>query len=793
MKADLRCDPPVETIGVEIDDVREFLHIIVTQARAALAGVDRPGVLQLTRLHPTDAQERLVPSRFMINDDVERMVSLAVSDSKSGHNVYLEGRTVREDLRGQGRGTFEDTAWVWGFAVDSDADKGMGWDPTVKITVKVTTSPGNFQYWLFLRQAVNPELGRALGERIRKAVCCDHDTGTVTQPYRVAGTVNYPSKAKVARGRITVPTRLIAYDPEALWTPEEIEQAFPLPEPSQSQGEGGSGSGGEEDGGSERLDAAWQELLERGTVTGKPPKDRSAMFHRLVWHLAAKLRSPTAIIQLLRQHPNGIAAKYLKPKDRLDAEVARCLKKLVAANASSAPSIIDKWNKQHAHVLAGGKSAVLQELRTPEGHIDFKLLSSATFHEWNVEHKITMQVGQKDVTLQETHVWMASPLRRKYQDIGFFPGYSRPDFYNLWRGFAVEPRKGDCSKTLAHIRDNISCGNPDLYKWVEAWVADIVQHPAEKCGTSLALRGKQGVGKTKLGEVIGSLLGVHYKLVADPRYVTGRFNSHMISLLMLHADEGFWAGDKKAEGKLKDLVTGKSHPIEYKGREAFWVDNHVRLLVTGNADWQVPAGFEERRFAVLDVGEGRMQDGDYFAAIDAEMDAGGREALLFHLLFEVDCKAVNLRQIPHTTALVEQKLEGASPEHGWWLDVLRRGVLPGYRETAVALHDPETGQLRKEPQNETPSEVLYDDYIEHARKQGISRRAIETKLGMFLTKVVGPNLKREKKTYQVAAYQYETSKKLGPVYAFPPLSECRQMFANLLNEKIIWADDGDWG
>ena len=142
---------------------------------------------------------------------------------------------MREDLRGQGRGTFEDTAWVWGFVVDSDADKGMGWDPTVKITVKVATSPGNFQYWLIPapgRQR-RASAGRWASASARRSAA-DHDTGTVTQPYRVAGTVNYPSKAKVARGRVTVPTRLVAFDPEALWTPEEIEQAFPLPEPPTS-------------------------------------------------------------------------------------------------------------------------------------------------------------------------------------------------------------------------------------------------------------------------------------------------------------------------------------------------------------------------------------------------------------------------------------------------------------------------------------------------------------------------------------------------------------------------------
>ena len=86
--------------------------------------------------------------------------------------------------------------------------------------------------------------------------------------------------------------------------------------------------------------------------------------------------------------------------------------------------------------------------------------------------------------------------------------------------------------------------------------------------------------------------------------------------------------------------------------------------------------------------------------------------------------------------------------------------------------------------------MLYDDYIEHAKKQGVARRAIETQIGMFLTKVVGPNLHRSKKTYRIPAYQYEDSEKRGPVYEFPPLSECRQMFANLLNEKIDWDEDG---
>src|SRR4029079_7777191 len=94
------------------------------------------------------------------------------------------------------------------------------------------------------------------------------------------------------------------------------------------------------------------------------------------------------------------------------------------------------------------------------------------------------------------------------------------------------------------------------FNWVVGWFAHIVQLPEEKTGTSVAIRGKQGAGKTIVGWVVGEILGDHYNLVSDPRFVVGRFNSHLVSCLLLHCDEAFWAGDHAAEGKLKDLVTG---------------------------------------------------------------------------------------------------------------------------------------------------------------------------------------------------------------------------------------------
>ena len=117
------------------------------------------------------------------------------------------------------------------------------------------------------------------------------------------------------------------------------------------------------------------------------------------------------------------------------------------------------------------------------------------------------------------------------------------------------------------------------------------------------ITGKQGCGKTVVGQVVGNLFSSHYCLADDARYVSGQFNAHMENCLLLQADEGFWAGDKQAESRLKGLVTSSHQFIERKGIDPVKVKNFVHLMITSNNDWVVPAGFEERRFCVIDVGD----------------------------------------------------------------------------------------------------------------------------------------------------------------------------------------------
>ena len=123
--------------------------------------------------------------------------------------------------------------------------------------------------------------------------------------------------------------------------------------------------------------------------------------------------------------------------------------------------------------------------------------------------------------------------------------------------------------------------------------------------------------------------------------------------LLVFCDEGFWAGDKSAEGILKSLVTEDHLVIEPKNKNPFTIKNNVRLIIASNNNWVIPAGLEERRFFVLDVSNKHMQDHGYFQPIFEQMDSGGREAMLYDLL-RYDYSEINLKEIPRTAALLDQ-------------------------------------------------------------------------------------------------------------------------------------------
>jgi len=271
--------------------------------------------------------------------------------------------------------------------------------------------------------------------------------------------------------------------------------------------------------------------------------------------------------------------------------------------------------------------------------------------------------------------WFHSDSANRYRGVVFDPSASAVQIpsrdgekpFNLWRGWAYEPRPGRCELFLAHIRDVICGGDKQLSLYVETWLANLFQDPNARPGTAIVLRGGQGTGKGVFANTIGKLLTrAHYLHIASSDLLIGRFNAHFAGKLLVFADEAFWAGDKSAEGRLKALITEDDLVVEPKGRAPFTIRNLVRLIIASNERWVVPAGLDERRYVVLDVSPEHRNDHTYFEDIFQELRNGGYEALLYHFLHEVDSTQLNLRQIPQTQALLDQKVENADSVFRFW-------------------------------------------------------------------------------------------------------------------------------
>jgi Family of unknown function (DUF5906)/Domain of unknown function (DUF6371) len=435
----------------------------------------------------------------------------------------------------------------------------------------------------------------------------------------------------------------------------------------------------------------------------------------------------------------------------------------------SGDSKIDEMNRQFALTILGDKATIIWDRWDPlrkrnmPNYIAIAALRALYANEF-------VQVGRKEQPIVE--YWMTHPSRKTYDGVVFEPGANPERYYNLWRGFTVEPDPtGEWDLFEEHMRLNVAQGDEDLYHWIMAWFAQMFQDPRHKPGTSIAFRGLQGCGKTVVGQHMGALIRDNYVLVDDPRYVLGNFNSHMGHALLLQADEGFFAGDPRHIGRLKGLVTSDTNRIEPKGKDSFEINNYLRLLVSSNEKWIVPAAFEERRFAVIDVGDGRLQDKPFFKAMALQLKSGGYEGLLHHLL-TMDISGIDVGVIPKTAALTEQKQHSLDMVARFWFERLRDGeIMPGVYDwpTHVCIED------------------LYQALIKRAMMWGITRRVSDNQFGRELKDMMpGGTIERSRKS--VTRYDHSGHKDTVRAwcYILPPLELCRTAFEEMMGTKIDW-------
>ena len=115
------------------------------------------------------------------------------------------------------------------------------------------------------------------------------------------------------------------------------------------------------------------------------------------------------------------------------------------------------------------------------------------------------------------------------------------------------------------------------------------------------------------------------------------------------------------------------------------------------------------------------------------------------------------------------------PIEAWWHQTLIDGTLP-----------PKPQKSGRGRAHICDKKMLFDRYCRHAAAQGITWKATETKVGMFLHDLLGAALKNPKLTINGKRRHY---------FELPSLKECRQIFDKKLGQSAGWGEgweEEDW-
>ncbi len=431
-------------------------------------------------------------------------------------------------------------------------------------------------------------------------------------------------------------------------------------------------------------------------------------------------------------------------------------------------ALLNRINESRFTVLTNGKYLVGRERR------DERMKREVV--DWSPDEAARKHMNIKSVETPEGRTvplgdwWLKHPMRRQYDWVVFDPSPepTTPDTYNLWRGWAVEPKIGDWSMLNRLLRDVLCRGDQVSYDYAMRWAAFMVQRPSTPAEVALVFKGPKGVGKGTFGRALKELAGQHGRQVAQPEHFTGRFNEHLADTILLFVDEGLWAGDKKVEGALKNLITEPTLTFEGKNKPIIEGPNHLHVVIASNEDWVIPATPDERRFAVFEAdgdAKAKLPSG-FFEGLNAQMQSGGLAAMLHDLLAADLGDWHPRRDIPQTEALAAQKVEGfrSDPIAFWWHRCLEDGqidTLAGPSMWPASFDADSAGK-----------DAMLLSLDAQARAMGKRVEFTKTKLARFLSKV-GVDVRAR-------------TRQGGKVWAVPTLEEARADFDAWIGSPLDW-------
>jgi RepB DNA-primase from phage plasmid len=350
--------PPIQPVEPSIprfDRAAIHAHVSMLHNLARESHADGQLILACYGENPdTGRKTGQIVRRFAIGD-VDMMVNEIMSLEDHPHlNVYVPWAVYRRGLIGTERGGKNDVVCTLALVADLDADTGKVGELPLPASYVIESSAGNFQAVYPFARPLPPNEAEPLAKALQQVTGADHGTGDIAHVWRGPGTLNWPNKKKLDRGRPRDPQAVKVATPWAgeLVEPEKLWEAVAAH--SKPNGANGKGSGHNHGSASWQLRFMALPATTRKLITSPPSsdEDRSAIAASVIASLIKRGWTNAQIAAVIQAHPEGVGQRYDEGSD-LEADIARLRGKYGNASAALPELSLDADPVAVARKLAG--------------------------------------------------------------------------------------------------------------------------------------------------------------------------------------------------------------------------------------------------------------------------------------------------------------------------------------------------------------------------------------------------------------------------------------------------------
>ena len=297
-----------------------------------------------------------------------------------------------------------------------------------------------------------------------------------------------------------------------------------------------------------------------------------------------------------------------------------------------------------------------------------------------------------------TEIFAAKRSMRKFDKMDFLP--EKPEFcgevYNTWRPSDIKPAEGDPAIFLEHMEYMFEDeGERNMVLDYMAWC---VQNPAEKPNFAMVIKGKQGTGKSFIGQVLERIFGPHNTGRPMNASIQSQFNGWARNVKLVVIEELMVKGRVDLMNHLKPMITDPVIEVNEKYQPTQRITNNCVIVAFTNHDDALPVEDDDRRYMII-ISEAFPRRAEYYNRLFRWAEKEGGDAVIWDWLLKRDIGKFNGKGRAPTSSSKDEMREAARTDYdARWMH-LYQSCLPPFHGQYVTEQDlvealPEKMQMR---------------------------------------------------------------------------------------------------